>query len=473
MARVLLVNPPLLTKDGKYIDGYQGVRPKLPALGLAYIASVLEKHGHKVRIIEGMAEIVSFEEIGKIAGSFDIVGITSITFFALLVHRVAKEVKDKNRKIPVVLGGPHATVVPEDVLSDNNIDYVVLGEGEDTFLELVNALEKNADIESIKGIGYRKNGKVVMTEFRPIVDSLDEIPLPARHLLPMHLYRSSEVRSKRHPALHMMSSRGCPYNCSFCSNRIMHRCKLRLHSPERVIEEMGILVNEFGAREIHFWDDCFVFDKERVYKICELLHKRDLRIPWDCEATITQVDLGMLKEMRCAGCFGISYGIETGNEGRFKKLNKGWLSREKIKNAIRLTKEAGLRTRGYFMFGFAGETLAEMEETINFAKELPLDFATFSLLVPLPGTEDYERAKKEGDFDPYYWRYKLQSEISFPLDPVYAPVGITKKQLLDIHRRACREFYFRPKIISKVLLDLRSISNLFGIIKGALKFFKK
>lgn len=469
MARVLLVNPPMLTKRGKYIDGYQGVRPRLPALGLAYIASMLEKHNHKVRIIEGMAEIISLDKIAQISESFDIVGITSITFLALLSHSVAKVAKGQNKSIPVVMGGPHASVVPEDILKDENVDYVVIGEGESTFLELVEALESKRGIEDIKGIAYRKDNKVNLTEPRPIEDSLDRIPLPARHLLPMHLYRSSEVRARRHPALHMLSSRGCPYNCSFCSNKVIHRCKLRMHSPERVVEEMSILVKDFKAKEIHFWDDCLVFDEKRVYEFCQLLHKRKLNIPWDCEATIGRTNPALLKEMHRAGCFTISYGIESGNDQRLRKINKGWLNRNKIKQAVEWTKKAGLRVRGYFMLGFVGETLQEMKQTIQFAKELDLDFATFSLLVPLPGTEDYARAKKEDQFDAYYWKHRLLSEISFPLEPVYAPLGITKKQLLDIHRRACNEFYFRPKIMLKRLSDLRTISNLFGSLKGAFR----
>ncbi|MCX5703115.1 MAG: radical SAM protein, partial [Candidatus Omnitrophica bacterium] len=440
MARILLINPPMLTERGEYIDGYQGPRPKLPALGLAYIASTLEKHGHKVRVIEGMAEIISLGAIAEVSDSFDIVGITSISFLAILAHNVAKAVKERNKRTPVIMGGPHASVVPLDVLRDENVDYVVIGEGEDTFLELVKALEEKKGVEDIKGLGYRGNGKVFLNEPRSIEGNLDEIPLPARHLLPMHLYRSSEVRAKRHPALHMMTSRGCPYNCSFCSNKIMHRCKLRMHSPQRVVEEMSILVKDYHAKEIHFWDDCFVFDANRVFEICGLLHRKKLKIPWDCEATVTKVSPVLLKEMRRAGCFGISYGVETGSNERLKKLNKGWQNRENIKKAISWTHKAGLRARGYFLFGFPQETLREMEETIKFSKELALDFATFSLLVPLPGTQDYERAKQEGEFDPYYWRHGLLSEISFPIDPVYVPAGVTKKQLLQIHRRACREF---------------------------------
>ncbi|MCX6340349.1 MAG: radical SAM protein [Candidatus Aureabacteria bacterium] len=469
MAKVLLVNPPMLTEQGNYLDGYQGVRPKLPPLGLAYIASMLEKHGHRVRIIEGMAQIISPEEIAQISESFDIVGISSITFLALLSHNVAKAVKKQNKKVPVVMGGPHASVVPEDVLRDENIDYLVIGEGEATFSELVESLAGKRNAGTIKGIGYRKDNGTRINELRPTEDNLDAIPLPARHLLPMHLYRSSEVRAKRHPALHMMSSRGCPYNCSFCSNKITHRCRLRLHSPERVVEEMTVLAKDFRAKEIHFWDDCFVFDKERVYEICRLIHKNRLTIPWECEATIPQVEPDLLKEMRHAGCFGVSYGIETGYAGGFKRINKSWLSCDEIRKAIVWTRQAGLRARGYFMFGFPQETLQEMEQTIRFAKELDLDFATFSLLVPLPGTEDYERAKKEGQFDPYYWRHTILSEISFPREPAYVPKGLDRDQLLQIHRRACREFYFRPKVLLKRLRDLRSATNLLGSLKGAMK----
>ena len=229
MAKVLLVNPPMLTERGQYVDGYQGVRPKLPTLGLAYIASFLEARGHKVHIIEGMAENIAQEEVARISDAFDIVGITSITFLAPLSHNLAKAVKARNKDTPVIMGGPHATVVPESALEDENIDYIVIGEGEATFSELVETLEVKGDISSTKGIAYRRGKDVVMTDPRPIDPNLDNIPLPARHLLPMHLYRSSEVRARRHPALHMMSSRGCPYNCSFCSNKILHRCKLRLH----------------------------------------------------------------------------------------------------------------------------------------------------------------------------------------------------------------------------------------------------
>ena len=467
MARILLINPPMIDERGRHVDAYQGARPKLPALGLAYMASVLLKAGHQVRIIEGMAQFYPLDEIARISGSFDVVGITSNSFLALLSHWVAGAIREKNDKIAIVMGGPHATVVPDEVLQDKNIDFVVMGEGEHSFLELVEALSGGHGAVNIPGIAYRKEDGTVSLSERSYCENLDDIPMPARQLLPMHLYRSSEVRSRRNPALHMLSSRGCLYNCSFCCNKSIHRSRLRMHSPARVVEEMGVLVKDFGAKEIHFWDDCFVYDEKRVYEICGQIHKTGLDIPWDCEATVDRVNPNLLKAMRAAGCFGLSYGIETGNDERLKKLNKGWLNRDNIRQAVSWTKKAGLRTRGYFMFGLIGETLQEMKETIQFSKELDLDYATFSLLVPLPGTDDYRRAQTDGNFDAYYWRHRLLSEISFPLDPVYAPNGVTKEQLLKMHRKACRSFYFRPRIIIRHLLGLRSTGNLLGSFKAA------
>jgi anaerobic magnesium-protoporphyrin IX monomethyl ester cyclase len=472
MARVLLINPPLIDKRGRYIDGYQGARPKLPALGIAYLASVLIQAGHQVKIIEGMAEYLPLDKIASLASSFDIVGITSNTFHAFLSHRVARAIKEQNRNIPVVMGGPHASVVPEEVLADKNIDFVVIGEGEYTLLELVETLISKGNFEAVKGIAFRKDSKIIFSGERACKEDLDEIPLPARELLPMHLYSSSAVRSHRNPALHMVSSRGCFHNCSFCCNKSIYRCRLRMHSSVRVVEEMKVLVKDFGAKEIHFWDDCFVYNEERVYRICQMLRQEGLNIPWDCEATIDRVNPALLKEMHSSGCFGVSYGIETGNDERFKKLNKGWMSKDKIRKAVAWTRQAKLRVRGYFMLGFIGEDLQEMERTIQFSKELDLDYATFSSLVPLPGTDDYEKAKEEGNFDAYYWRSKILSEISFPLDVVYTPKGVSKEQLLMMHRKACRDFYLRPKIIFRHIMGLWTIDGFLYSLKTAYNIIK-
>ena len=242
MAKILLINPPQI-KDGKYIDRYQGVRPKLPPLGLAYIGAVLEREGHEVRIICGMGEEITSQEIAEISKSFNIVGITSITFNYLLSLSVAKEVKRTNPTIPVIVGGPHANAIPEDVLSEDCVDIVVIGEGELTMLEIANSLPLDkSKLSSIKGLAYKENGRIIRSHEREEINDLDELPFPARHLLPMKNYASSGVRGKVHPTHSIMSSSGCPNRCSFCISE--KRRVLRVHSAEHVVEEIKELISK-------------------------------------------------------------------------------------------------------------------------------------------------------------------------------------------------------------------------------------
>jgi radical SAM superfamily enzyme YgiQ (UPF0313 family) len=471
MVKVLLVNPTML-EHGKFIDGYKGTRPVLPPLGLAYIAAVLEQHGHKVIILDGMVEERSMQEIGQISKGYDFVGITSTTFVALLLYKTAAAIKEANPGITIIAGGPHPTVMPEEVLKDKNIDFVTIGESEYSMLEII----EGKDPKDILGIGYKehiwenhidKGIKLCFTPQRPLISDLDSLPLPARHLLNMSLYRSSEVRAKRHPALHMLSSRGCPHNCSFCSNRLMHRQSLRMHSPERVIQEMETLINDYGAKEIHFWDDNLALNKDRLLKICNLIKEHGIDIPWNCESRVDTIDEERLSAMKDAGCFQISYGLESGSERVLKMVNKN-ITLKQIQDAIRWTNKLGMESRGYFMFGYVGETYDEMLQTLNFSHSIDLDYASFALLVPLPGSLEYEKAKKEGTFDPYYWRKQVLSDISFPKTPIYIPEGLTAEQMISIHRKAINQFYLQPKQIWKKATSMRSYSDLKRMVKGGL-----
>lgn len=461
MAEVLLINPPML-EDGKFIDGYKGTRPVIPPLGLAYIAKVLENHNHKVRIFDGMIEEMPMEKLAEMATYYDYIGMTSTTFTALQMHRLAKAIKEAGKNTQIIAGGPHATIVPKEVLSDRNIDIIIIGEGEETMLDIASGKEP----KDIKGIGYKKEKKLIFTEPRPLMQNLDDIPIPARHLLKMDRYHASELRARKHPALHMLSSRGCPHNCSFCSNKILHRQMLRTHSPERVVEEMEILMNRYHAKEIHFWDDNLALKKDRILEICRLIRERGIDIPWNCEARVDTIDEERLKAMKEAGCYQISYGIESGSDRVLKMVNKN-ITTEQIKETIKSTNNIGIESRGYFMFGFVGETLQEMEQTLKFSKSIGLDYASYATLVPLPGSLEYERAKKEGTFDLYYWRKQILSDISFPDKPVYVPKGMTAEQLIKIHRKAVRQFYMRPSQMWRKIRKIRSIEDIKRLLRGA------
>ncbi|MAH48165.1 B12-binding domain-containing radical SAM protein [Candidatus Pacearchaeota archaeon] len=469
MVRVLLINPPLL-KSELYARGSEESASILPPLGLAYVAAVLKKEGHEVEVIDGIAEDIRLEEIGKRAIAFDIIGVESLTAFALRAHQTAAEIK-KHSKVPVVMGGPHPTALPFEVINDKNVDFVVVGEGEYTFLELVNNFKSIDKIKEILGLVYEDDQKgAVFTGHRPLLKNLDELPYPGLHLFPMKKYKNSETRSAKQPALSIITSRGCTFGCTFCNKKIFGRV-FRAHSAKRVVDEIEWLIQNFGARQISIWDETFTLNRKRVIEICNLLIERKLNIPWDCATRVDCIDYELLKKMKEAGCESISYGIESGSERIIESIKKGF-TKSQVITALNATRKVGIEIRTYFVLGFVGETIKDMKQTINFAKKLKPDYATFTLLVPHPQTEEYEEAIKEGTFDDHYWKKIVLPEYNFLKNPVYVPKGLTASQLLKIHMKAYRSFYFSPYTILKQLTSIRNKDDLKRLYKGVMTIFK-
>jgi len=471
--KFLLINPPV-TFDELFAGGGKEMGGILPPLGIAYIASYLEKKGMYVRIIDGMVENKNVDEIAKLTKGFDVIGITSITFFALRAHEQAAAIKKLYPNKIIIMGGPHPSVVPEEVLQDKNVDIVVIGEGEITTYELLNSIEKNGTkkLDEINGIAYKKDGKVKITKSRELIRNLDELPFPARHLLKMEKYYTSDVRCKNHPALSIMSSRGCPNDCSYCSNDIMFRRFWRAHSAEYVVNEIEELINKYGAKEITFWDDNFMVNNQRVFEICRIIKERDIKIPIEASGRVDNVSLPLLQEMKKVGFYFLGFGVESGSERILKDVNKN-ITKQQIRNTFAFCKKVGIISRGYFMLGFIGETEKEMFETINFAKELDPDYATFTLLTPLPRTKDFKRAQQEGIFDKDYYKKEIYSEINFPKHPPYTPKGFTEKRLMEIHKRAYKEFYLRPTYVLRQLKTCSNFGDIRRLVKGALTVLKK
>lgn len=471
--KVLLINPPV-SFDELFAGGGKEVGGNLPPLGIAYIAAYLEKNGIFVRIIDGMVDNKKVDDIAKMTKEFDVVGITSITFFALRAYEQAAAIKKLFPDKIVIMGGPHPTAMPQEVLSDGNIDVVVMGEGELTTLELVKHIEKKGlkDLDKIDGIAFRKKEKVKITKERKLIFKLDEIPFPARHLLPMNKYFAAEVRSKNHPALSIISSRGCPNNCTYCGNETFFRNCWRAFSAEYVVNEIEELIKKYGAKEINFWDDNFMLNRQRVLDICRLLKEKGIKIPIEASGRVDSIDLELLKEMKKAGFYFLGFGVESGSERILKDVNKN-ITKQQIRNAYTLCKKVSIMTRGYFMLGFIGETKKEMLETIDFARELNPDFATFTLLAPLPGTKDFKRAQQEGKFDKDYYKKEICPEINFPKHPYYIPKGFTEEELMNMHKLAYKKFYMRPSYILNQLKSIRSMGDIKKLIKGALTIVKK
>ena len=473
IAKILLINPPQIS-DGKFLDGYQGTRPVLPPLGLAYIAAYLEKQNYKVDIFDGMVENASAKEIALRTHGYDLVGITSITFQAMITYQVLQEIKRENPTIPVVIGGPHVSCLPLEPLEKGLADFSVIGEGEEVLFSIINAIEKGEDFTSLSGVAYKVNGQIYPAKNSGIVKDINSLPLPARHLLPMKKYRTSGVRTRRYPAMSMVTSRGCPMQCSFCFNQLPYRKIVRFLSAERIIEEMTQLISKYGAKEIHFWDDNFLVNKPRINRFFEIMESRNMNISFDCEGTINSFDPEVLKKLKKIGCYSVSYGIESGNQRILDLMGKK-ISIEQIKRVVSETKKLGLDARGYFLFGFPTETKKEILDTINFSRELKLTDATFSLFVPLPGTAAYEMVKEEPEFMKNYWYRLILSEISFPRPPlVYHPSSVNEDELLHLHRVALRKFYLQPQQILNKLsrcfksyrLFKESLKGLRSLIKG-------
>ena len=472
MARVLLVQPPVYPRE-LFSQGVKTSASVTPPLGLAYIASHLRAHGHECRIIDGIAEPIGLDHLAEIACRYDVVGVTVVTAYALRAIELVAAIKARWPSPPVIVGGPHVSALPESLLA-RGADMAVIGEGEETMRELVECLAAGASRErlrAVRGIGFQEEGIYHYTGPRPPIDPLDTVPLPARDLLPMGRYHSSIARASAQPSLPLLASRGCGGACSFCS-RHTFGTKPRYFSVGRIVEEFFLLRDKYGARDVAVFDDNFVADEETASSVCHALRSRGFDLTWSVEARVDSVNRSLLSTLRNSGCTYIAYGIESGSQRILDRINKQ-VTKQQIRETIAVTKEAGLLVRGYFMLGFPTETATEMEETIRFAIELDVDVASFTLVVPLPGTLEYRRAQRSGTFDRDYYLKGIMPEFHFLDWPAYVPEGMTAETLLGIHRSAYKRYYFRPGVIIKKLASVRSVGDVWALMRGAYTLARK
>ena len=452
MKDVILVSPPISTFEryGKLA----GVGSVTPPLGICYIALVLEKEGYTVGIVD--AEVLKLsmgETIDKILSDTPkVIGITSTLSNSHSAIVLGRELKQTKPEVHLVLGGPYVSALTISAL-DKAFDFGVYGEGERTFLELMRFLDHGGKISEIDGLIYKCDGQFKLNKPRKYIEPLDSIPFPARHLLPdLKLYRPNAQSYKKLPATTVITSRGCPYNCIFCDRSTFGK-QYRTHSAEYVVDEIQMLIEQFGIKEIWFVDDTFTIDKARTEQICDMIIERDLNISWSCLGRPKTVTIEMLKKMKKAGCWMVAYGIETGNQNVMNYIKKG-LTLEQVRQTIHWTKEVGLQAKGFFMLGHPIDTLETIEETIAFAKSLPLDYALFTITTPLPNTELFEICKSVGKL--------VHTDLSkfSAWEAVYEPPGVSAKQLTAKHREAYKTFYFRPSYIFRQLKNIRGIDDL-------------
>jgi radical SAM superfamily enzyme YgiQ (UPF0313 family) len=459
MSRVMLLYPPVSRQ--KIYGTFAKVGAQQPPLGLLYLAAYLRANGHLVAFRDSALFNDSHCNLQEIIQSFrpDLIGIYVSTVAVPVVAELTCALKQKNKHIPIVIGGPHPTAMPyESFTQMPGIDYVVRGEGEKPLLNLVNALGRGEDMSKISALGYSRDGRTIVNHQMDLVEDIDSLPFPAYDLLSSFCdYKPAAINYRRLPLAAVFTSRGCPFRCVFCSSG-SNEVKVRFHSPARTLEKMEYLVEHYNVREIMINDDTFTVDNERVYAICEKIEKlhRDRGLIWCANiqvSTIRSADL--LKAMKRSGCWLVMPGIESGNSDILKLIKKA-IDLEKVREVFQWAREAGLYVKPSYIIGHPGETEATIEDTIRFAKSVYSHYPSFALMTPFPGTELWDMAKQYGSFNPDDFEALSPSADQ----PPFVPKGLTAELLRKKQKEAYRALYFDPAMILRHILSIDSLEDL-------------
>jgi radical SAM superfamily enzyme YgiQ (UPF0313 family) len=430
------------------VNKAQGV---YPPLGLAYIAANLEGHGYRVQIIDAQAEnLNAFEVRDKIRNiSPDVVGVTCTTPTVRGALEILKLTKEISQNITTVIGGVHLSIYPKETVGYPYVDYGIIGEGEEAFIDLLNA---KPDAE---GLVYKDDGEVIVNKPRKPNNNLSVLPFPARHLLPNEKYQCVIMK---HPMTTILAARGCPFTCAFCF-KDKYLGHFRTRTATNVVEELQECVINYKVREIAFYNDCFP-SKDWVTEMCEDILHRNLKFSWETPQRIDLIDEKLLRLMKKAGCIRLRYGVESGNQAILDSMNKK-TKLEDVQKVFKLTKKVGIETFGYFIIGYQGENAQTVEDTISFAKKLNPDWIMFTAATPLPLT----RFMREADVDKEYWKkYTLGEEVG-RLPPI---IPGTDKYC----ERAYKEFYLRPRYIFNKIAKLRDLNQLVKYSRGAMSLLR-
>lgn len=422
-------------------------RAAFPPLGLLYIAAVLLERGYSVRILDMNCESIGTRDqlVSHLRASRpDLIGISTLTPTFKNVVKIAEICKEVFPDVPIVLGGYFATFSHEKILAKYSyFDFVVRREGEETAAELVSELEKTRpDFSKIRGLTYRDNGRIRVNEERPLIEDLDSLPFPAYELISHLTYGYfGGLRVARGSLGGILTSRGCPYKCRFCSCSAFTYSTIRWRTPESVAEELELSWDRFSLREYAFVDDIFTFKKEHVRGVCRQIGERGLDLEWYCEGRVNQADAGVMKEMAAVGCKAIFLGIESCVDRILRYYRKG-LTYEMAKDAVRKARRAGLDVVGSFILGAPVETLEEMWETVRKAAELDVDFADFNVLRICRGMPLWDELVQQGVINEEdRWE---DSVMGFEVNP-----EIASEDGSDLLREFHRAFYFRGPYVAR------------------------
>jgi anaerobic magnesium-protoporphyrin IX monomethyl ester cyclase len=468
MAKVILISPPYIDLYGKLGKAAGRYFP----LGLGYIAAYLRHFGHHdVFMYEPEAQGLTYNDLKGIIKkeSPDVIGLTCSTpnfHRALELAMIGRE----NCKAKIIIGGVHASALPEFIVDNYSdiIDGVVIGEGEITMLQLVDAFQGNKGIDTIKGTVFRRSGETIRNEGRPFIEDLDTIPFPARDLIPQDLFRPNLHNARYRHCLTILTSRGCPFNCSFCASRIVSGKKYRMHSAEYVLEEMQMLKTDYHAQQLLITDDTFTINRERLEKICKGMIEKRLNLKWFCFSQVNVVNKEILALMKKAGCYNIGFGVESSNVEILKQMGKP-IKPEKALEAIRTANSIGMKTQAFYIFGSPGETKEQMEDTIRFSRKVGSTLAFFNMLVPFPGTRDFDYFFSSVPLNSIEWKDFVAIGESCVLKNSSLQPAVIEK----LTAKANILYYSNPKRILNLLFHIRTFHEFINYAISGLSLLKQ
>ncbi len=469
--KIVLINPPAEHLVRTFApDSITEEMGFYPPMGLLYVASFAQQKFRgrfDIEILDAQVERMDHSMVGTYLREKrpDLVGITCMTFMVIDALEVAQQAKKANPDAFVIMGGVHPTIYPQELLSQPELDGVVVGEGEQVFCNLLDALDKKGSLSGIHGFGFKKNNQVIVNPPADFIKDLDGLPFPDRSLLPYKKYYNL-LGTGKEIMTGLLTSRGCPHNCIFCTSVDGRLCRMR--SPENVVDEIEDCVDK-GITDFNVIDDTFTISRKRVIAIADLIIKRDLKITMDINARVDQVDQEMLDKLAQAGCNRIRYGVESGNADVLKILRKG-ITLQQAKEAFKMAKKSGIATFAYFMLGSPRESKREVKESIQLAKELNPDVVQFLITTPFPASDLYEMGMEEGILDGDYWR-----EFSRHPDEGFVPRWWTEnfspEELKKWQRRAHLSYYYRPGYIWSQLKKLKSFKEFRRKVQVGLRLF--
>ncbi|MDD1775207.1 MAG: B12-binding domain-containing radical SAM protein [Methanobacterium sp.] len=440
-----------------------------PPMNLMYLASSLEKESCSVKIVDDDLLQMGFEKVSEMAGKLNpqLVGVTATTSTIKSALKYVELVKNILPHSLTVIGGPHTTFMPSETLkSSENLDAVVIGEGEETMVDLANHSTKNSqNLDEVKGIVYRdlKSGNIKTTPERPLINDLDSLPFPARHLVPFDSYGTPQKQTGG-----IITSRGCVYNCNYCSSSLIMGKKFRSRSPDNVVDEIEELINQYQISDIGFMDDTFMLNKKRADDIADEIKARGLDFSFVASSRVDRVDHSLLQNLKSAGLKTIYYGIESGSQRILDLMKKG-ITLKNAEDAVKSAKNVDLEVLTSFILGYPGETEEDMNKTIDFSTKLDSDYCQYSILTPFPGTPIYNELKEKDLIDNDEWdEYTV-------LKPVlkYDEMGLNKNMVERKLAIAYLKYYARPKYLLnhrhmfKVMLKTIIRSFILPKLKGA------